>query len=184
LLMELNDETFNQQCFKQFQSANNMTDVLSSLVALVNSHSEYKSQALSAFYQKWKNDPLVMDKWFMVQAASHLPGTLDVVKNLMRDPVFDIKNPNKVRALIGVFCHGNPVNFHSTKGDGYEFLTQCVLELDLLNPQIAAGVLKAMTRWHRYDKSRQSQMKQSLEMILSKNGLSKDCYEIANKCLG
>ncbi len=183
LLMELDDEEIQHLCFNQFQTANNMTDVLSALAALVNSRAAVREQALAAFYDKWRHDSLVMDKWLAVQASCHFSDTLDRVRALAQDPVFDDRNPNKVRALVGAFCHTNAVNFHAQDGSGYQFAADWVLKLDAQNPQIAAGLLKSLTRWRRYDPRRQQQMRQALERILAHSGLSKDCYEIASKSL-
>ncbi len=183
LLMELDDEEINRLCLHQFKSADNMTDALAALTALVNSKAEGREEALEDFYRKWKHDALVMDKWLTVQATCHFPGAIEQVKKLIDDPVFDDRNPNKVRALVGAFCHTNAVNFHAADGTGYEFAADWVLKLDAQNPQIAAGVLKSLTRWRRYDEKRQQQMRRALERILAHGGLSKDCYEIASKSL-
>ncbi|HEB67360.1 MAG TPA: DUF3458 domain-containing protein, partial [Gammaproteobacteria bacterium] len=122
-------------------------------------------------------------KWLALQAGSSLPDTLDRVKALMDHPAFDLHNPNKVRALIGRFCAGNPLRFHAADGSGYRFLADRVLELDPLNPSIAARLVKNLSRWRRYDPARQALMKAQLERILATEGLSKDVYEIASRSL-
>ena len=182
-LMQTADQDVVALCFKQFTTATNMTDSLASLASLANTDSPERHTALDMFYQRWHKDALVLDKWFSIQSGSKLPDTLSVVKNLINHPSFDIRNPNKVRAVIGSFCHANHVRFHDASGAGYEFLKDCVLTLDRLNPQIAARMVGAMNRWRRYDETRQALMKTSLEEIASMPDLSKDCYEIVSKAL-
>ena len=121
----------------------------------------------------------------MVFPAGHsaTPETLAEVKSLMDHPAFSLKNPNKVRALIGAFCGGNQLCFHEKSGDGYSFLADQVLALDGMNPQIAARLLTPLSRWRRFDDLRQSLMRRELERILAKKDLSKDVYEITSKSL-
>jgi aminopeptidase N len=180
-LMTLEESVIVRRCFDQFSRADNMTDVSAALHCLANSEAPEREEALEAFYRKWQHDPLVMDKWFTLQATSKRPDTLENVKRLMAHPAFNIKNPNKVRALIGAFCHGNPARFHDRSGDGYVFHGDQVLALDSLNPQVAARLLGAITRWAKYDEERQRMMKAQLERIASAPGISRDCYEIASK---
>ena len=182
-LMELPDSKYVELCLNHFQQADNMTDSLSALVALSNRDCDACSQALNTFYEKWSADVLVVNKWLSVQATSRLPGTLDKVRQLTKHDAFDIRNPNKVRALIGSFCGANQAQFHAANGEGYVFLTGNVIELDALNPQIAARLLTPLTRWKRMDSKRQSLMKQALETILAHQGLSRDVFEIASKSL-
>jgi aminopeptidase N len=167
----------------QFEQANNMTDVVSALALLANTDGPERTEALAAFYRKWKDDVLVVDKWLSLQATSRLPDTLHEVKGLTQHPAFNLKNPNKVRALIGAFCHSNPARFHDASGAGYEFLADNVLRLNALNPQIAARLLHAVIRWRKYDAGRQALMKGQLERVLATPDLSKDVYEIAAKSL-
>jgi aminopeptidase N len=182
-LMELDDPEIHRRCLDQLERADNMTDTVSALGLLANTDCLERAPALAAFYEKWKHDALVMDKWFAIQATSRLPNTLSEVKALTQHPSFNLKNPNKVRALVGAFCQANPVCFHEASGAGYEFLADKVLRLNALNPQIAARLLTAMTRWERYDAGRQSLMKAQLERILNTPDLSKDVYEVAAKSL-
>jgi aminopeptidase N len=182
-LMALDDAEARASCVAQFEGADNMTDSVSALAALVDCDCPERDAALQAFYERWHGDPLVVDKWFALQAHSKLPGTLDQVKALMGHEAFQLKNPNKVRALVGAFCHGNPARFHDASGAGYEFLVDTVLRLDPLNPMVAARLLGALSRWRRYEPGRQALMKQGLERVLAAKGLSKDCYEIASKSL-
>ncbi|MFV2056543.1 MAG: aminopeptidase N [Thiohalomonadales bacterium] len=182
-LMSLERPEYNQMCMQQFQQANNMTDVIAALAQLNNVDTEYRQQSLDEFYNKWNSDALVIDKWFSIQAISHLPGTLDRVKQLCEHPAYSIKNPNKVRALLGAFCHGNTLHFHDATGVGYAFLAEKIIELDGLNPQIAARLVSVFGMWRRFDDSRQDLIKQQLNTILTQNNLSKDVTEIVSKSL-
>ena len=125
----------------------------------------------------------MLDKWLALQAKSRLSDTLERVGTLLRHSSFDIGNPNRVRALIGGFCHGNPRWFHDASGDGYRFLAEQVLAIDSFNPHIAARLLGAASRLRRLDEGRQELLGTELERILRAPGLSKDCYEIAMKTL-
>ncbi len=167
----------------QFEQADNMTDVLAALSVLANCDCPEREHALTEFEKKWRGEALVMDKWFSLQATSRLPGTLDRVRELMAHEKFDPRNPNKIRSLIGAFCHANPVRFHAADGAGYAFLADQVIDIDRRNPQIAARLLGSLSRWRRFDPERQALMKSTLERILSSEKLSKDTYEIASKTL-
>jgi len=182
-LMTLEEADIVRHCFDQFGRADNMTDVSAALACLVNSETPERQQALAAFYRKWRHDPLVVDKWLSLQATSRRTDTLESVKKLMKHPAFNIKNPNKVRALIGAFCHGNPARFHDRSGAGYAFHADQVLAIDRLNPQVAARLLGAITRWRKYDERRQEMMRAQLERIAAAPGISRDICEIASKSL-
>jgi aminopeptidase N len=181
--MQLDTPEVHTLAMSQFREADNMTDVMAALGCLVNAQCPQRDEALAAFEEKWRHDPLVMDKWFSVQAVSRLPGTLERVKGLMEHPAFSIRNPNKVRSLVGVFCSANLIGFHAADGSGYQFLTDQVLTLDGLNPQIAARMLRIMSRWRRYDDGRQALMKSQFERVLAKPEVSRDLFEIASKSL-
>ena len=169
---------------EQFEHSDNMTERLTALAVLVNSPFEAeRAQVLEAFAEHFKDNPLVMDQWFSVQAGSALPGGLARVKALMQHPAFTLKNPNKVRALIGAFAGQNLVNFHAADGSGYRFLADLVIELNALNPQIASRQLAPLTRWRKYDDARQALMKGELERIRSSGALSSDVYEVVSKSL-
>ncbi|WP_312703564.1 aminopeptidase N [Stutzerimonas nitrititolerans] len=171
-------------CLDQFDNADNMTERLSALASLINSPFEEKrAKALETFAEHFKDNPLVMDQWFSVQAASPLPGGLERVQALMLHPAFTLKNPNKVRALIGAFANQNLVNFHGADGSGYRFLADQVITLNALNPQIASRLLAPLTRWRKYDSARQALMKGELERILASGELSSDVYEVVSKSL-
>jgi len=176
-----------QTCNEQFEAGDNMTDVSAALRLLVNSEMpeavQLREQALRAFYEQWQHEALVVDQWFSVQATSVLPGTLDHVKELMQDQAFDIKNPNKVRALISAFANGNPVQFHDASGSGYEFLADRIIELDGLNPQIASRLVTPLSRWRKFGAERQVKMRGALERVGGVSALSKDVREVVGKSL-
>jgi len=125
----------------------------------------------------------VVDKWFSIQAGSRLPDTLEQVRKLLHHPAFRLTNPNKVRALIGRFCMGNPVRFHAANGEGYRFLADQVIELDAINPQIAARLVSALSRWKRFDAGRQTRMREQLQRIVERPKVSRDVFEIVSKSL-
>jgi len=169
---------------EQFDSADNMTERLTALAVLVNSpFTAEKDKALAVFAENFKDNPLVMDQWFSVQAGSPLPGGLDRVKALMQHPAFNIKNPNKVRALIGAFAGQNLINFHAADGSGYRFLADLVIQLNGFNPQIASRQLAPLTRWRKYDSARQALMKAELVRIRDSGELSSDVFEVVSKSL-
>jgi len=182
-LGEINDPAIHEQCYQQFSQSQNMTDTLAALGILANIECPQREQALSEFEQQWQDNTLVMDKWFAIQATSSLPNTLENVIKLMKHPLFSIKNPNKVRALIGAFAMGNPVNFHQADGSGYQFHADRVLELDPLNPQVASRMVRALMNWRQYEPQRAALMHDQLERIKAQEGLSGDVFEIVSKAL-
>lgn len=169
-------------CMQQFNQADNMTDQSAALRVIASINCPERLLALESFYQQWQHEALVVDKWFSIQASAELPGTLTRVKELLNHPAFTIKNPNKVRALIGAFT-SNFAEFHGADGLGYQFLAEQVLRLDTLNPQIAARLVQPLTRWKRFDKSRQQLMQGELKKIIQTEKLSNDLYEIVAKSL-
>ncbi|MDG6400014.1 aminopeptidase N [Pseudomonas quasicaspiana] len=169
---------------EQFDTSDNMTERLTALAVLVNSpFTAEKDKALAVFAENFKDNPLVMDQWFSVQAGSPLPGGLERVKTLMQHPAFNIKNPNKVRALIGAFAGQNLINFHAADGSGYRFLADLVIQLNGFNPQIASRQLAPLTRWRKYDSKRQVLMKDELVRIRDSGELSSDVFEVVSKSL-
>jgi aminopeptidase N len=182
-LMEVADEEVFALCKDQFYSSNNMTDEIAAFTFLVDSESPDREKAINDFYDKWNKDQLVLDKWFSAQAMSTRDGVLDQMDALNGHNDFDLKTPNRVRSLISVFCGLNQVSFHDKSGRGYEFLARNIKALDPLNPQIAAGLAKQLTRWKSFDKDRQKLMIVTLEDIMKQKGLSKHVYEIVSKSL-
>ncbi|HEX2565299.1 MAG TPA: aminopeptidase N [Burkholderiales bacterium] len=169
-------------CHEQFRTADNMTDAMAALTCLANVECPERKPALDAFYQRWQDEPLVVDKWLAVQATSRLPGTLARVSELLHHPAFDIKVPNKVYALIRAFA-SNHVRFHAADGSGYAFLADQVIHLNALNPQVAARMARAFDRWRKFDDKRQQRAKAALERIRDHRGLTKDVAEIVTKAL-
>jgi aminopeptidase N len=181
-LMELDEAEARALALGQFERADNMTDAMAALAALANHDCVERAQALDAFYAKWKGEPLVVDKWLAVQAGSRLPGTLAEVRKLLAHPAFDIRNPNKVYALIRSFC-GNHVRFHAADGGGYAFLAEQVIAIDAFNPQVAARMARAFDRWKKFDAGHRQHASAALERIRDAQGLSNDVAEIVTKAL-
>jgi aminopeptidase N len=167
---------------QNFAGAANMTDRLAALSVLAEVPGAARDAALAAFYDEWKGNPLVLDKWFSVQARSGAADTLERVKALMKHPDFDMRNPNRVRSLVAVFS-GNQARFHDKSGDGYRLMADTIIALDAKNPQIAARLCTVMGSWRRFDAARQALMKENLERILAVENLSHNTYEMASKAL-
>jgi len=182
LLMELGEKGVRSLCAKQFEAANNMTDAISALSLLANWDCAERTAALERFYAKWKDEPLVVDKWLGVQSSTRLPSALADTKRLLAHPAFNIRNPNKVYALIGGF-RGNQVRFHAADGSGYAFLAEQIVALDTINPQVAARMARGFDRWRKFDAGRQAHARSALELICSAEGVSKGVLEIANRAL-
>lgn len=183
LMMKSKPEDALAQCQAQFEQARTMTDQVGCLSLLVNAPDEaVQKTAIAQFYEQWHDDELVLDKWFALQASSESEDALARVDALLDHPDFDLKKPNKVRAVIGAFCQNNPRHFHAADGSGYAFLTERLLEVDKLNPQISARLATPFTRWQRFDRVRQQHMLAQLERLSAEN-LSADLREIVNKSL-
>ena len=182
-LLAGDNEEAGKLCVDQYKAGQNMTDVIAALALIAEGDLAQREQLLEDFSRRWRNEPLVMDKWFSVQARSCREDTLRRILELEKHPVFSMKNPNKVRALIGGFAGGNPLRFHAADGSGYAFLVDKVLELDAINPQIAAWLLRNLSRWRRYDGDRQRLAREQLERIRSRGSVSADVYEVAVKSL-
>lgn len=182
-LMRTEDLEILDACVDQFGVADNMTERLAALACLVNSpFTDEAEHALASFAERFEDDPLVMDQWFSVQAAATLPDGLERVEHLLKHPAFSIKNPNKVRAVVGAFTQNTP-NFHAIDGSGYAFLADKVIKLDALNPQMAARMLSPLTRWQRFDLHQQEMMQSQLQRIRGSGDLSADLFEVLEKSL-
>jgi aminopeptidase N len=166
----------------QLASAQNMTDEIAALQAISHSQSIKREEALDHFYHKFQKETLVIDKWFSLQARSERPDVLTHVKRLMHHPAFDIKNPNKVRALVGAFSQNFPA-FHLIDGSGYDFLTDQIILLNKINPNIGARLCEPFTRFKKYDETRQNLMKAALQKIVHIQDLSPHIYEVVSKTL-
>ncbi|KAG9159331.1 hypothetical protein Leryth_017958 [Lithospermum erythrorhizon] len=181
-LGSLGDPEVTELALHEYRTATNMTEQIAALVAIEQTPGKTRDEVLSDFYDKWQHDYLVINKWLAIQAVSDTPGNVENVRNLLNHPAFDMCNPNKVYSLIGGFC-GSPVNFHAKDGSGYKFLGEMVFQLDKVNPQVASRMVSSLSRWKRYDETRQALAKAQLEMILCTNGLSENVFEIASKSL-
>ena len=181
-LTTLGDADIHQLCFKQYENPKTMTDELKALVCIVNEDRSRRKAALDSFHKKWSGDPVVLNKWLMIQATSKQTTTEDI-ENLRNHPSFNIQNPNNVRSLIGGFASANLINFHNLDGSGYTFLSNRILEIDKMNPQIASRLVTPFTKWKKFDAARQNLMKDHLEKISKTKGISKDVFEITSKSL-
>ncbi|GAB2273903.1 Puromycin-sensitive aminopeptidase [Dionaea muscipula] len=181
-LASLNTPEFTELALHEYKTATNMTEQFAALATLSRNPGTIRDDALADFYSKWQHEFLVVTKWFALQATSDIPGNVENVRKLLNHPAFDLCNPNKVYSLVGGFC-GSPVNFHAKDGSGYKFLGEMVIQLDKINPRVASRIVSALSRWRRYDDTRQSLAKSQLEMIVSANGLSENVFEIASKSL-
>ncbi|WP_341364362.1 aminopeptidase N [Thalassospira sp. SN3W] len=166
---------------EQYRSADNMTDRMAALSVLNHLDHPGRAEALADFEARFGTDTVVMDKWFGLQAMSSRDDTLSRVKDLMSHPLFTMRNPNKVRSLIGAFAMANPRHFHAADGSGYAFYTDRLIELDDINPQVAARLCAPLGKWAKYDEARADLMKAALDRILAKPDISRDLYEIASK---
>jgi aminopeptidase N len=167
---------------QQFDRADNMTDRVAALGALVHARAPSAGDALQRFYDEFKNEALVVDKWFAMQASA---STTDVnkVRELMQHPAFNLRNPNRARSLVSTFCAGNPVQFHAPDGSGYAFWAEQVTALDALNPQVASRLARAMDRWRRYQPALQVHMKNALQQVAGLKKLSNDVREVVTKAI-
>ncbi len=168
--------------FGIFSDADGMTERQAALATLAHGDSDERAHALDIFYQRYRDNPLVLDKWFQVQAWSLRPDTVDAVRALAEHPDFTLANPNRVRSLYGAFT-GNQAAFHRADGAGYRLIADLVIALDPKNPQTAARMIPPLGRWRRFDEARQALMKAELERILAQPGLSRDVTEQASKSL-
>jgi aminopeptidase N len=168
----------------QLDSAGNMTDVIAALGTLTNLDLPERETALAAFVERWRDEALVVDKWLQVQSTSRLPGTTARVRELMRHAAFDIRNPNKVYALVRAFCAANPRHFHAADGEGYRLAADVIIELQAMNPQVASRIARAFDRWRQFDAGRQGHARAALERIKSCPGLAPDVAEVVGNALG
>ncbi len=179
---ELDTERVHGLAQKQFDTTDNMTDRVAALAVLVNSSAPSRDQALEQFYADYQNEPLVIDKWFALQATAR---TTDVtqVRQLMRHPAFSLHNPNRARSLVYSFCNGNPARFHASDGGGYDFWAEQVVALDAINPQLAARLARSLDRWRKYTPTLRAAMQAALERVSTTPGLSRDTLEVVTKSL-
>ena len=183
LLAARQDSVAAPLAIAQFNNATNMTDELSALVILDKLGGRRVDQSMEEFYDKWKDNPLVIDKWFALQASRKHPDGVKAIHGLTKHSAFDPRNPNRVRALVGSFAMSNPHLFHHVTGTGYEFFTEQVLDMDSRNPSVAARLLGVYEIWRKLDVNRQEQIKEQLLNVI-KSKPSKNVLEIASKTLG
>jgi aminopeptidase N len=178
------DAVFGERlAYEQYQSAVNMTDRLAGLSVLAFTPGPVREDAMRNFSERYRHDPLVLDKWFALQAMIPEPDTLERIKRLMEHPAFSLTNPNRVRSLVGSFTLANPTQFHKADGSGYEFLADIVLTLDPTNPQVAARLLTAFGTWKAMEPGRRTRAEAALRRIAQKPDLSPDVSDIAQRSL-
>ncbi|PJD92408.1 MAG: aminopeptidase N [Legionella sp.] len=183
LLLKANEAAWLDACQTLLHTAPTMTEQLAGLTGLLHSQNDAaRQQARDAFYKTWSHDELVLDKWFIAQATADVPGVLNEVRDLLTHPKFNYRNPNRVRALLGSFVQANPRHFHAVDGQGYRFLTEQLLILDPLNPQISARLATPLTRGQRLDPKRQALIQKELQQLAGCS-LSKDLSELVQKSL-
>lgn len=181
-LTELDDARAHKLAQRQYDSADNMTDRMAALTALVNSNAPGKKKALAGFYNDFSADPLVIDKWFALQASARATDVA-AVRKLARHPAFTLKNPNRARSLIFSFCNGNPSAFHAVDGSGYAFWAEQVIALNGSNPQVAARLARSLDRWRKYAPALQDKMRAALQRVATAPQLSRDVLEVVTKAL-
>ncbi len=182
-LTSLGKKEYTQWALEICKNASNLTQELGALSALIHRETPEREQAFDHFYQKWKHETLVMNKWLSLQAMSSVPGGLERIKRLMNDSVFNINNPNKVYSLLGGFGRGNLSQFHAKDGSAYRFFADLVMDIDARNPTVSARMVSFFNQWKRFDSDRQAKMKAELERIVAKPGISNGVFEIASKAL-
>ena len=160
-----------------------MTNEITALATLANLDVPERETTLAAFYDRWKNEALVVDKWLSVQATSRLPDGAARVRALMQHPAFDLKNPNQVYALVRGFCGANPRHFHAADGSGYALAADVIIELQAINPQVASRIARSFDRWRQFDAGRQAHARAALERIAAVEGLAKDVAEVVGNAL-
>jgi aminopeptidase N len=188
MLLEADPKIWAPMAVNQYQVADNMTDRYAALAALVVHGVKAADDCLADFFSRFTDDALVIDKWFALQSSrppvDGLEPTLVDVKRLREHPAFKLNNPNRARSVIHAFCANNPASFHQADGSGYAFWAQSVLELDPINPQVAARLARALDRWRLFAQPYQGQMKAALEQVAACQTLSPDVREVIGKALG
>ncbi|WP_407276572.1 aminopeptidase N [Halothiobacillus sp. DCM-1] len=183
-LCALDEPAWWQLAAQQFATANNMTESFNALLALSVTGGSLFEEKMQAFEARWRQDPLVMDKWFALQAQRTDGSALARVQSLMAHPAFSFKNPNRVRALLGSFSRGNLLHFHAADGESYRWFADRIIELDAMNPQIAARMASVFNTWRRFDGGRAAAMRAVLEKLHDRPDCSPDLAEITGKALG
>ena len=182
---QIGDTVWPGKTYQRFKDAGNMTDRFNALSALVSSGHELAKPALARFHQLFRDDALVIDKWFALQASAPDRGgdVLPAVRQLMKHPDFQLKNPNRARSVIFSYCNGNPGGFHRTDAAGYVFWADRVLELDSLNPQVAARLARALDRWKKLAEPYRTAAHEAISRVAAKSDLSNDVREVVTRAL-
>ena len=160
-----------------------MTDEIGALSALMRTNSSVRHDELRAFYAKWKDEALVMNKWFMLQATSPVDTALADVERLSEDAAFDKNNPNTIASLFTAFARANPTRFNAVDGSGYRYIAERVIDIDSRNPQVASRLASCFNQWRLLDPSRRELVQSELKRVLAKPGLSSNVFEIVSKAL-
>ena len=179
------DAVWPGKTLQRFKDAGNMTDRFNALAALVSSGHPLGAQALQSFYAMFKDEALVIDKWFSLQtsAPDRSGHILPVVKQLMKHPDFSLRNPNRARSVVSTYCQGNPAAFHRADAAGYIFWSERVIELDAINPQVAARLARALDRWSKLAEPYRSAAREAIARVAAKSDLSKDTHEVVTRAL-
>ena len=180
------DAVWPGKTLQRFKDAGNMTDRFNALAALVSSSHPLATQALTLFDAMFTNEALVIDKWFSLQAGAPDRGgsILPTVKQLMKRPDFSLRNPNRARSVISTFCQANPAAFHRLDAAGYVFWSERVVELDAINPQVAARLARALDRWSKLAEPYRSAAREAIARVAARTDLSKDTHEVVTRALG
>ncbi|CAH8212636.1 aminopeptidase N [Vibrio aestuarianus] len=173
----------NDLVVAQYNTANNMTDTMAAMSAANSAQLACRESLMADYSDKWKHDGLVMDKWFILQGSNPAQNVLDVIKQTMDHEAFSLKNPNRIRSLVGSFLNANPVNFHAKSGEGYRFAGEILRELNNSNPQVASRLIDPLLKFRLYDEERQALIKTELEMLKSMDDLARDLFEKVTKAL-
>ena len=182
-LAQTENREYYQLCQQQYQQADNHTDAVTALTLLAHHQAPGCEDLLAEFYNQWQDHPLMINQWLSIQATIPAEDTLERVKQLMELPVFSLKNPNAVRALVGAFCAGNLIRFHAPDGSGYEFLADQVLALDALNPQVAARLVSLFNDYKQFHAESRTQILDQLQRIRGADSLSANVFEIVDRAL-
>jgi aminopeptidase N len=181
-LMQLQKPEYFQYCQQQYESANNMTDQMGCLQAIVHHEHPLRDEILGQFYHQWKETPLVLDKWFSVIGSSNLEQALDTIRPLFEHPDYSLGNPNRARSLLGSMI-ANSRAFHQIDGAGYQFAAQKVLELDTINPQVAARLANPFVHWRKLVTAQGLMLRAQIESMLGSGELSNDLNELLSTSL-
>jgi aminopeptidase N len=179
----LDDAGARRRAALRYERAGNMTDAIAALASIKDSAASDRDDLFARFEARWRDEPLVLDKWFALQARSQRDDALSRVRSLLAHPRFNVRNPNRVRSLVGAFALGNFPRFHARDGAGYSFTAEQVLALDPANPQLASALAGAFNLWKRFPDPRRSAMERALTRIARTPGLSPDVREVVTRTL-